>query len=78
MASYKFLIPLNGAAGQSHSLHQSASFKNHDFEADSVTAEEIVRKINHILELHSGASRKEYLAQKERKAARRKSFHLHR
>ncbi|KAH0952635.1 hypothetical protein HN011_005806 [Eciton burchellii] len=65
-------------AGQSHSLHQSASFKNHDFEADSVTAEEIVRKINHILELHSSQSRKEYLAQKERKAARRKSFHLHR
>ncbi|XP_011143027.1 target of rapamycin complex 2 subunit MAPKAP1 isoform X1 [Harpegnathos saltator] len=64
--------------GQSHSLHQSASFKNHDFETDSVTAEEIVRKINHILELHSSASRKEYLAQKERKAARRKSFHLHR
>ncbi|XP_011159983.2 target of rapamycin complex 2 subunit MAPKAP1 [Solenopsis invicta] len=63
---------------QSHSLHQSASFKNHDFEADSVTAEEIVRKINHILELHSSQSRKEYLAQKERKAARRKSFHLHR
>ncbi|KYN06699.1 PREDICTED: stress-activated map kinase-interacting protein 1 [Cyphomyrmex costatus] len=62
----------------SHSLHQSASFKNHDFEADSVTAEEIVRKINHILELHSSQSRKEYLAQKERKAARRKSFHLHR
>ncbi|XP_029160366.1 target of rapamycin complex 2 subunit MAPKAP1 isoform X2 [Nylanderia fulva] len=63
---------------QSHSLHQSASFKNHDFEADSVTAEEIVRKINHILELHSSQSRKEYLAQKERKAARRKSFHLYR
>lgn len=63
---------------QSHSLHQSASFKNHEFEADSVTAEEIVRKINHILELHSSQSRKEYLAQKERKAARRKSFHLHR
>ncbi|XP_029670981.1 target of rapamycin complex 2 subunit MAPKAP1 [Formica exsecta] len=63
---------------QSHSLHQSASFKNHDFEADSVTAEEIVRKINNILELHSSQSRKEYLAQKERKAARRKSFHLYR
>ncbi|XP_012531064.1 target of rapamycin complex 2 subunit MAPKAP1 isoform X2 [Monomorium pharaonis] len=63
---------------QSHSLHQSASFKNHDFEADSATAEEIVQKINNILVLHSSQSRKEYLAQKERKAARRKSFHLHR
>jgi len=69
---------LTDVTGQSHLLHQSASFKNHDFEADSLTAEEIVRKINHILELHSSQSRKEYLAQKERKAARRKSFHLHR
>ncbi|KOC65973.1 Stress-activated map kinase-interacting protein 1 [Habropoda laboriosa] len=65
-------------SGQMHSLHQSASFKNHEFEADSITADEIVRKINHILELHSSTSRKEYLSQKERKAARRKSFHLHR
>lgn len=69
---------LSGSSSQTHSLHQSASFKNHDFETDSMTAEEIVRKINHILELHSSTSRKEYLAQKERKAARRKSFHLHR
>ncbi|KAF7400602.1 stress-activated map kinase-interacting protein 1 [Vespula maculifrons] len=69
---------LSASSSQTHSLHQSASFKNHDFEADSMTAEEIVRKINHILELHSSTSRKEYLAQKERKAARRKSFHLHR
>nr|XP_034182069.1 target of rapamycin complex 2 subunit MAPKAP1 [Osmia lignaria] len=66
------------SSGQMHSLHQSASFKNHEFEADSITAEEIVRKINHILELHTSTSRKEYLSQKERKAARRKSFHLHR
>ncbi|XP_031844317.1 SAPK-interacting protein 1 [Nomia melanderi] len=59
-------------------LVSSGQFKNHEFEADSITAEEIVRKINHILELHSSTSRKEYLSQKERKAARRKSFHLHR
>ncbi|XP_047352649.1 target of rapamycin complex 2 subunit MAPKAP1 [Vespa velutina] len=72
------LDSLSASSSQTHSLHQSASFKNHDFEADSMTAEEIVRKINHILELHSSTSRKEYLAQKERKAARRKSFHLHR
>ncbi|KAK2584441.1 hypothetical protein KPH14_006821 [Odynerus spinipes] len=72
------LDSLSGSSSHTHSLHQSASFKNHDFEADSITAEEIVRKINHILELHSSTSRKEYLAQKERKAARRKSFHLHR
>ncbi|KAG6801918.1 target of rapamycin complex 2 subunit MAPKAP1 isoform X1 [Apis florea] len=66
------------SSGQMQSLHQSASFKNHEFEADSMTAEEIVRKINHILELHNSTSRKEYLSQKERKATRRKSFHLHR
>ncbi|KAG7197866.1 hypothetical protein KM043_001677 [Ampulex compressa] len=65
-------------SSQTHSLHQSASFKNHDFEADTITAEEIVKKINHILELRSSVPRKEYLSQRERKAARRKSFHLHR
>ncbi|KAI4501175.1 hypothetical protein M0802_003548 [Mischocyttarus mexicanus] len=72
------LDSLSASSSQTHSLHQSASFKNHDFEAYSVTAEEIVKKINHILELRSSISRKEYVAQKERKAARRKSFHLHR
>lgn len=72
------LDPITGSSGQTHSLHQSASFKNHDFEADSATAEEIVRKINHILELRSGTSRKEYVAHRERKSARRKNFHLHR
>ncbi|XP_017880673.1 stress-activated map kinase-interacting protein 1 isoform X1 [Ceratina calcarata] len=69
------------SSGQTHSLHQSVSFKNHEFEADSITAEEIVRKINHILELHNSTSRKEYLLrvlQKERKAVIRKSFTLHR
>ncbi|XP_066590485.1 stress-activated map kinase-interacting protein 1 [Prorops nasuta] len=63
--------------GPTQSLHQSASFKNHEFEADSIIAEEIVKKINHILELHSSKSRKEFLVHRERKAARRKSFHLH-
>ncbi|XP_012285280.1 stress-activated map kinase-interacting protein 1 [Orussus abietinus] len=69
---------LTVSSKHTHSLHQSASFKSHDFEAKSATAEEIVRKINHILELRSSASRKEFLAQRERKPARRKSFHLHR
>ncbi|XP_043275029.1 stress-activated map kinase-interacting protein 1 [Venturia canescens] len=66
------------SSSHSQALHQSASFKNHDFEADYATADEIVRKINHILELRSSNSRKEFLAHRERKAARRKSFHLHR
>ncbi|XP_011304449.1 target of rapamycin complex 2 subunit MAPKAP1 [Fopius arisanus] len=62
----------------SHSLNQSTSFKTHDFEADASVAEEIVRKINHILELRSSNARKEFLQHRERKAARRKSFSLHR
>ncbi|CAG5095521.1 Similar to Sin1: Stress-activated map kinase-interacting protein 1 (Drosophila pseudoobscura pseudoobscura) [Cotesia congregata] len=62
----------------SPSLHQSMSFKTHDFEAESTVAEEIVRKINHILELRSNNARKEFIAHRERKSMRRKSFHLHR
>ncbi|KAG8034627.1 hypothetical protein G9C98_007703 [Cotesia typhae] len=62
----------------SPSLHQSMSFKTHDFEAESTIAEEIVRKINHILELRSNNARKEFIAHRERKSMRRKSFHLHR
>ncbi|XP_058803465.1 target of rapamycin complex 2 subunit MAPKAP1 [Phymastichus coffea] len=69
---------LNVTISHTQSLRRSASFKNHDFEAESSTAEEIVRKINHILELRSSSIRREYLAQKERKASRRKSFHIYR
>lgn len=54
-------------------LQSSASFKHYDFEADYATAEEIIQKINLILQLKSSASRKEYLAVKERKHFRRKS-----
>lgn len=62
------------AAPTSPSLQTSASFKHYDFEADHEIAEEIVHKINLILKLRSSASRKEYLAAKERKLYRRKSF----
>lgn len=55
-------------------LQSSASFKHYDFEADHCTAEEVVQKINLILDLRSSASRKEYLAAKERKQYRRKGF----
>ena len=62
-----------------HSLHQSASFKNHEFEADSITAEEIVRKINHILELHTSTSKKRiFISKRNEKRQDEKSFHLHR
>lgn len=64
--------------GSSHSpmLQTSASFKHYDFETDLCTAEEIVQKINLILELRSSTSRKEYLAAREKKSHRRRSFHL--
>ncbi|XP_049954431.1 target of rapamycin complex 2 subunit MAPKAP1 [Schistocerca serialis cubense] len=54
----------------------AASYKHHDFEADHATADEIVQKVNHILELRSSVRRKEYLTLRERKSHRRKSFHL--
>ncbi|XP_076183308.1 SAPK-interacting protein 1 isoform X2 [Ptiloglossa arizonensis] len=72
------LVYTPNSSSSENILVSSGQFKNHEFEADTLTAEEIVRKINHILELHSSTSRKEYLSQKERKATRRKSFHLHR
>lgn len=54
------------------------SFKHYDFECDLPTAEEIVQKINLILELRSSTSRKEYLAHKDRKISKKhnRSFHL--
>lgn len=50
------------------------NFKHYDFEADHKIAEEIVQKINLILELRSSICRKEYLALQEKKLYRRKSF----
>lgn len=66
----------NGSLLYSPSLQTSASFKHYDFEADHSVAEEIVQKINLILELRSSASRKEYLAAKERKQYKKKNFSL--
>ncbi|XP_046403798.1 stress-activated map kinase-interacting protein 1 [Ischnura elegans] len=53
-------------------------FKRYDFEADHETAEQVVRKVNHILELHSSSARKEYHALREKKAQKRRTstFHL--
>lgn len=48
-------------------LQSSASFKHYDFEAESNMADEIVKKVNNILEVRSSASRREYLATKEKK-----------
>ncbi|KAL1509467.1 hypothetical protein ABEB36_004194 [Hypothenemus hampei] len=59
----------------SSTLQSSPSFKHYDFEADKNVAEEIVQKINFILNLRSSYSRKEYLAAKERKQlGKKKSF----
>lgn len=48
-------------------MQASTSFKHYDFETDHATAEEIVQKINLILDLRSSASRKEYLMSREKK-----------
>lgn len=63
---------------QEESLTQSGHFhfKNHDFEADQQVAEEIVRKVNHILHLKCGVHRKEYLAFKQKKLGKRNSFSI--
>ncbi|KAK4881156.1 hypothetical protein RN001_004475 [Aquatica leii] len=65
---------VNANVTQSPTLQTSTSFKHYDFEADHNTAEEIVQKINLILELRSSGSRKEYLASRERKQ-KRKTLH---
>ncbi|XP_045483734.1 stress-activated map kinase-interacting protein 1 [Harmonia axyridis] len=57
-------------------LQTSASFKHFDFEADHNTAEEIVEKINLILDLRSSQSRNEYIAARERKQFKRKGFNI--
>ncbi|CAG9773111.1 unnamed protein product [Ceutorhynchus assimilis] len=59
----------------SSSLQSSSSFKHYDFEADKEVTEEIVQKINLILNLRTSQSRMEYLAIRERKDMnKRKSF----
>ncbi|XP_023246538.1 target of rapamycin complex 2 subunit MAPKAP1 isoform X2 [Copidosoma floridanum] len=68
---------LNVSISGTRSLRRSASFKSYEFEAESAVANEIVTKINSILEMTSSATVKEYQNYKDRKA-RRKSFHTHR
>lgn len=54
----------------------SQSFKHHDFEAPESVARAVVQQMNHILELRTSTHRREYLAMRERKSHRTKSFHL--
>lgn len=52
------------------------NFKHHDFEAEQKVAEDIVQKINNILEIRCSVRRQEYISLRERKSHRRRSFHL--
>ncbi|XP_063972241.1 stress-activated map kinase-interacting protein 1 [Diachasmimorpha longicaudata] len=78
--THQFVAQSEALILSAHSQHspQTTAFKTYDFEADVSVAEEIVDKINHLLELRSSGARKEFLQYKERKAARGKSFSLHR
>ncbi|KAG8229362.1 hypothetical protein J437_LFUL007170 [Ladona fulva] len=69
-ATFRLVLKVDGSPGP--------RFKRYDFEADHETAEQVVRKVNHILELHSSSARKEYHALREKKAQKRRTstFHL--
>lgn len=49
-------------------------YKRHDFETESSVAQEVVQKINHILEMRCSTTRREYLNMKERKLQRKSSL----
>ncbi|KAL0267163.1 UNVERIFIED_CONTAM: hypothetical protein PYX00_009511 [Menopon gallinae] len=52
------------------------NYKNNDFETDQEMAEEIVRKLNNILDVKCGIHRKEYLALKHKKNGKRNNFNI--
>ncbi|CAL8276361.1 unnamed protein product [Merluccius merluccius] len=63
----------------SHAIFKLTYLSNHDykplyFESDAATVNEIVLKVNYILESRSSTSRADYFAQKQRKLSRRTSF----
>uniref|UniRef100_A0A3B3SMI2 Target of rapamycin complex 2 subunit MAPKAP1 n=1 Tax=Paramormyrops kingsleyae TaxID=1676925 RepID=A0A3B3SMI2_9TELE len=63
----------------SHAIFKLTYLSNHDykplyFESDAATVNEIVLKVNYILESRASTSRAEYFAQKQRKLSRRTSF----
>ncbi|XP_069097864.1 target of rapamycin complex 2 subunit MAPKAP1 isoform X1 [Pleurodeles waltl] len=63
----------------SHSIFKLTYLSNHDykhqyFESDSATVNEIVLKVNYILESRASTSRADYFAQKQKKLSRRTSF----
>ncbi|XP_071773656.1 target of rapamycin complex 2 subunit MAPKAP1 isoform X2 [Centroberyx gerrardi] len=63
----------------SHAIFKVTYLSNHDykplyFESDAATVNEIVLKVNYILESRASTSRADYFAQKQRKLSRRTSF----
>ncbi|XP_041826105.1 target of rapamycin complex 2 subunit MAPKAP1 isoform X1 [Melanotaenia boesemani] len=63
----------------SHAIFKLTYLSNHDykplyFESDAATVNEIVLKVNYILESRASTSRADYYAQKQRKLSRRTSF----
>ncbi|XP_042335699.1 target of rapamycin complex 2 subunit MAPKAP1 isoform X3 [Sceloporus undulatus] len=63
----------------SHAIFKLTYLSNHDykhlyFESDAATVNEIVLKMNYILESRASTARADYLAQKQRKLSRRTSF----
>ncbi|KTF94780.1 hypothetical protein cypCar_00028582, partial [Cyprinus carpio] len=64
---------------KSHAIFKLTYLSNHDykalyFECDAATVNEIVLKVNYILESRASTSRADYFAQKQRKLNRRTSF----
>ncbi|CAG9837722.1 unnamed protein product [Diabrotica balteata] len=59
-----------------YSPSQSTSYKHYDFESNHNVAIDLVQKVKLILELKSTSTRIEYLANKEKKNQRKKSFHI--
>ncbi|KAG7262134.1 hypothetical protein CRUP_003946 [Coryphaenoides rupestris] len=62
-----------------HAIFKLTYLSNHDykplyFESDAATINEIVLKVNYILESRASTSRADYFAQKQRKLSRRTSF----
>lgn len=53
-----------------------SDFKHHDFESQHQIAEEVVQKVNHILDSRCSSRRKEYLNLRARRSHRKKSFHI--
>ncbi|XP_075885498.1 target of rapamycin complex 2 subunit MAPKAP1 isoform X3 [Nelusetta ayraudi] len=63
----------------SYAIFKLTYLSNHDykplyFESDAATVNEIVLKVNYILESRASSSRADYFAQKQRKLSRRTSF----